>query len=93
MAMNPIMGGSLHSHIQSEIDNVLINGSIVISSLDSESASTTSYTVVFTVTQADTTQINTIALRNAANVERFSYSVNIPVSTDDAIIKKIISIV
>ena len=91
--MNPIMGGALHSFVQSEITNVLVNGSIVISSFDSESSSTTSYTLIFRVTQSDTTLITSFDLRNASNATRYSYTVNIPVSTDDAIIKVIIKIV
>ena len=78
--------------IETDVDNILVNDSIVVSEFELEQVTDNVYEVKFTVLADDTTLIENIKLRKAGNSVISDNDVNIVVDTFEMSIRQNITI-
>jgi len=92
MAIQSTYITELATKFQTDIANAYINDSILISSFSVESVSTNVYEIQFGVTSAQTALITNIKLRKSDNTVIVDNDVNIPITSDEIIVRETITI-
>ena len=92
MSVDSTYLNEIATKFRTDIEKVVINDSIEISSFTSETVSANVYELVFSVLSSQTSQINTIKLKKSSNALLFSENVIIPITEDEVIIRHLIRI-
>ncbi len=83
---------SIANNVMNDVDNVLINDSIVINSFTSEQVTSNAYELIFNVEQVQTSQITNIKVRKSDNSLISDTDVNIPIVQNEVVMRHLITI-
>lgn len=83
---------SIANNVMNDVDNVLINNSIVINSFTSEQVTSNAYELIFNVEQIQTSQITNIKVRKSDNSLISDTNVNIPIVQNEVVMRHLITI-
>jgi len=83
MSLEATYLSDIATKFETDINNVLVNDSIVVSSFNSELVTNNVYDISFTVLQSQTTQIDNIKLRKSDNTVISDQNLDIPVTENE----------